>query len=1501
MKKIKRFLSVFLTVLMALSILPIGNMEIEANATSKTVDEAMAWCEGLINQKVGSGQCVALIQAYYQYLGVSAVSGNGCDYATNSLPSGWTRVKGGEPQAGDILVYTGAWYGHVAIYAGGSVSYHQNMAGKYVEKKTNWAYYKSWVSDAEGGGTKSYWGYIRPDFGGSSGGGASFTTDINNAPSDWQTFDKAKVSSFNVAGWAFRNTNELTRVYYCFDNNGYTQMNPVNRQDVLNVYGNTQLDCGFNQNIDISGLSVGDHTFKIWCSSNGIDHVMYYIGITISDSNTTTSPNGIEYRNQSVEDITTKDARIKMWISNPTGKTIWSTGFWFGTDPNNLSLYVVHEKINWTDFCADYVISNYYGELSPGITYYYRHYVVEEENFYYTQSAIYSFTTYGLSNVRFGHVETTAKSSFDANISAWAWNNVGYTISSCGFYLGESPITMKKYQIYSNIAWTDFNIQAAVANYAGTLTPGKTYYYRFYAVIDTNYYSDIYSFTTDINTTITFNPAGGVAGGTTGDTTFNLEYGKGYYNDVSGLCPSKTGYTFLGWFTGDIAGDMVYDANGIAINDGIHWRDGLSIFPYNYAVYAHWACTHSSTEVRNAKSATCTATGYTGDTYCKTCGTKTKTGSSIAATGHTWTAATCTAAKTCSVCKATDGAALGHSYTSKVTKAATCTASGVKTFTCSKCSNSYTETIPATGHTWTAATCTAAKTCSVCKATDGTALGHSFTSKVTKAATCTAAGVKTFTCSKCSNSYTENIPATGHTWTAATCTAAKTCSVCKATDGAALGHSYTSKVTKAATCTAAGVKTFTCSKCSHSYTESIPATGHTWTAATCTAAKTCSVCKATDGTALGHSYTSKVTKAATCTAAGVKTFTCSKCSHSYTETIPATGHSWTAATCTAAKTCSVCKATEGAALGHSYTSKVTKAATCTADGVKTFTCSKCSHSYTEPIPATGHTWTAATCTAAKTCSVCKATEGAALGHSYTSTVTKAATCTTDGVKTFTCSKCSHSYTESIPATGHTWTAATCTAAKTCSVCKATEGSALGHSYTSAVTKAATCTAAGVKTFTCSKCSNSYTEAIAATGHKWTAATCTAAKTCSVCKATDGTALGHNYTSTVTKAATCTAAGVKTFTCSKCSHSYTESIPATGHTWTAATCTAAKTCSVCKATEGAAFGHSYTSKVTKAATCTAAGVKTFTCSKCSHSYTEPIPATGHTWTAATCTAAKTCSVCKATDGTALGHNYTSTVTKAATCTAAGVKTFTCSVCKDSYTETIAALGHTPGLAATCTTDQTCTVCGEVLTEKLGHDYNAVVTAPTCTTDGYTTYTCTACGDSYVADTVSATGHSYNGVATTAPTCTAVGVKTFTCADCGDVYTEEMSALGHTEETLSAVAATCTETGLTEGKQCSVCGEILVEQAEIPANGHVDEDANGFCDHCSAMMPGAELLGDVDGDGQITSSDARSALRAAVGLDSLSEKQKIAADVNKDGAVTSTDARSILRCAVGLETF
>ena len=118
-----------------------------------------------------------------------------------------------------------------------------------------------------------------------------------------------------------------------------------------------------------------------------------------------------------------------------------------------------------------------------------------------------------------------------------------------------------------------------------------------------------------------------------------------------------------------------------------------------------------------------------------------------------------------------------------------------------------------------------------------------------------------------------------------------------------------------------------------------------------------------------------------------------------------------------------------AAKGHSYTSTVTKEATTNEEGVRTYTCKNCGHSYTESIPKLPeekHT------------------------HSYKETVTKQPTCTENGTKTYTCS-CGDSYTESIPA--------------------------IGHNYVSRVTKEPTKSQEGVMTYTCKNCGHSYTTAI----------------------------------------------------------------------------------------------------------------------------------------------------------------------------------------------------------------------------------------------------------------------------------------------------------------------------------------------------------------------------------------------------------------------------------------
>ncbi len=268
---------------------------------------------------------------------------------------------------------------------------------------------------------------------------------------------------------------------------------------------------------------------------------------------------------------------------------------------------------------------------------------------------------------------------------------------------------------------------------------------------------------------------------------------------------------------------------------------------------------------------------------------------------------------------------------------------------------------------------------------------------------------------------------------------------------------------------------------------------------------------------------------------------------------------------------------------------------------------------------------------------------------------------------------------------------------TCGCTSHTYGSAV-------ITKQPTCTSEGTKTKTCTKCGATVTETIAKLSHSYTATvvapTCTAngytLHKCSVCGTSykDNTtkATGHSYgNSVVTKQPTCTSEGTKTKTCTKCNARVTETIPKTSHkyadTVVAPTCTTdgytLHKCSVCgtsyKDSTTKATGHSYgNSVVTKQPTCTSEGTKTKTCTKCNATVTEKLPAKGHTAVIdkgypATCTTAgKTdgshCSVCNTvikaqTVINATGHKSSGwIVDKAASIGVKGSKHKECTVCK-----------------------------------------------------------------------------------------------------------------------------------------------------------------------------------------------------------------------------------------------
>ena len=235
-------------------------------------------------------------------------------------------------------------------------------------------------------------------------------------------------------------------------------------------------------------------------------------------------------------------------------------------------------------------------------------------------------------------------------------------------------------------------------------------------------------------------------------------------------------------------------------------------------------------------------------------------------------------------------------------------------------------------------------------------------------------------------------------------------------------------------------------------------------------------------------------------------------------------------------------------------------------------------------------------------------------------------------------------------------------------------------------------------------------------------------------------------------------------------------------------------------------HSYIEEITKQPTCTEEGKKTFTCD-CGDTYTEIIPAKGHTEVIdkavpATCTTdGKTegshCYVCgkviKAqTVIKATGHKYDDgKITKQPTCTETGVKTYTCSECGATKTETIKANGHT-----------------EVIDKAV---------PATCTTDGKTEGShCSVCGEVIKAQTViKATGHNFGSWSTTkAATCTESGTQTRKCASCGKTETKTIPAKGHKSSGWIIDKTASIGVKGSKHKECTVCKKVL-ETAEIPA--------------------------------------------------------------------------------------
>ena len=529
-----------------------------------------------------------------------------------------------------------------------------------------------------------------------------------------------------------------------------------------------------------------------------------------------------------------------------------------------------------------------------------------------------------------------------------------------------------------------------------------------------------------------------------------------------------------------------------------------------------------------------------------------------------------------------------------------------------------------------------------------------------------------------------------------------------------------------------------------------------------------------------HSYQEVSRTAPTCTGDGVTTYRCETCGDTYTETTPATGHSYTAAvtapTCTekgyTTYTCTACgdhyTANEVAALGHDY-AETTVPATCTENGSVTHTCTRCGNSYTETLPATGHTYTVsgseATCTeggkTVHTCTVCGDTyteTTPALGHDYKAVVTSP-TCTEKGYTTYTCKRCGDHYT-------------------------ADEVAALGHDYEAVVT-APTCTEDGYTTYTCRNCGDRRT------GHVVSA-------------------LGHSYE--------CTEDGNdRIYTCTRCGDTYTEAILPTvevklqpGETYTFHTEDAAVTESADPAVaattiEALSGGYQQVTELAEGTFLLVSGDRMLTATASTYysswdgagtvsgltcaAYSTTGDLSNALWTVTAVSGGYTV---QSADGRYLNLTESTRSASVTLTTAPQVLTITdlgsafsirfSDTYLDRYSTTFA--GAYPGnananerwqlyRAVPAGYDVTITGVAEGATRTViggvryavtvhAHAYTATVTtAATCTTPGVRTYAC-ACGESYT-EAIPATGHSYVRTEEN-------GNYVYTCSACGDSYTE-----------------------------------------------------------------------------------------------------------------------------------
>lgn len=494
---------------------------------------------------------------------------------------------------------------------------------------------------------------------------------------------------------------------------------------------------------------------------------------------------------------------------------------------------------------------------------------------------------------------------------------------------------------------------------------------------------------------------------------------------------------------------------------------------------------------------------------------------------------------------------------------------------------------------------------------------------------------------------------------------------------------------------------------------------------------------------------------------------------------------------------------------------VTLGATCTEDGIATFTCTGCQYEYEEVIPATG--------------------------HQYDNGVVTEPTCLQDGYTTFTCTECSDNYI-------------------------ANYVESAGHSSETIVVREATCVETGLITHRCTEpdCGYSYsenTELDRENGHIWAdrrnivfnvdemcngvtinaeCTLCNAEKTFDIVSDVEHTWVFDPHTEGYTPAS-CDQEGVDTYYCATCD-SFKDVI--TGyleHQYV-------KTHILSDCTKQ--FGHSYYALICSV------------CSQWDEGFEEQVEAKPHTdedgnYICDLCDLS-TCEYCDDMD---CNHFCDTCNRPVVDFCYDDDNDYLCDVCGNNlcdyhFDSDYDYICDTCG-ACTCLHDFTyteyevedcnvggyvherCWYCWQIISTESyppGHSlehYSWIDELPTCTEEGTEVYEayCYVCYETveYECTPIPATGHNYNILSTTESTCVRNGSVLYHCSGCGDEYSEELELVGHTIIFVTEEPS-CFEDGCVY-EMCSECGNVFnTVEIHLAYGSHINEDDDLACDRC-----------------------------------------------------------------------